>query len=279
MKTTTRREDDDAPHVQCDQCRRRAYLDDTDFKTTREARASGSFVCNICSSSADLARKLETTEVEATELTKVVMQLPEEVLQLTIQLCSNVDNGSEGETTTSKERDPRHEPGISQFPDNTSTGVRADRETRQGEVIVTDASDTLDVSVAPSAAPPVEQPDGAPAVVRGVEQPVPPAKGNFDVHAYTAHRQAVQRRRAIVIATLKTVNALGHHFHRHASSQQPHGLKALVSTTPSIEVAYGPWRQMGFLCAVSTVRSSFSGTETSAPLRHPYKRQLIYLNP
>lgn len=224
VKTTTRREDDDAPQVQCDQCRRWAYLDETDFRTPREARASGSFVCNICSSSADLARKLEATEVEATELRKVVMQLQEQVLQLTIQLRSNVDNGSEGETTTSKEGDPSHEPGISQSqpPDNTSAGTRADRETRQGEVMVTNAPVTPDVSVAPSTAPAVEQPHGAPAKVPDVEQPVPPAKGDSGVQCLHCSQTGGRETQSHSDSDAENGKGSGTPL-SPSSSQQPHG--------------------------------------------------------
>ncbi|KAH9375811.1 hypothetical protein HPB48_012954 [Haemaphysalis longicornis] len=171
VKTTTRREDDDAPQVQCDQCRRWAYLDETGFRTLRDARTSGSFVCNICSSSAALARKVEAAEKEATELRSVVMQLQEQVLQLTAQPRLSVDNSSEADATISKEGDPRHEtPDILQSPDHTSRSGRA-----QGEVTPTEASSTLDISARPSPAPAADKPDGVETGVKTpvVEQPVP----------------------------------------------------------------------------------------------------------
>ncbi|KAH9384034.1 hypothetical protein HPB48_026017 [Haemaphysalis longicornis] len=147
VKTTTRRQDDDAPQVQCDQCRRWAYLDETGFRILRDARKSGSFVCNICSSSAALARKVEAVEKDTTELRRVVMQLQEQVLQLTAQPRLSVDNSSEAEATIYKEGYPRHEtPDILQSPDHTSRSGRADRGVRQGEVTSTEASSTLDVS-------------------------------------------------------------------------------------------------------------------------------------
>lgn len=184
VKTTTRREDDDAPQVQCDQCRRWAYLDETDFRTLRDARASGSFVCNICSSNAALVRKVEAAEKEATELRRVVMQLQEQVRQLTAQPRISVDNSSEAEATISEEEDPRHEaPDILQSPDHTSRSGRADRGVRHGEVTPEEAPDTLDISAGPSPAPVVEQPDGDGAETPVVEQTVPlvlPAQGDPD---------------------------------------------------------------------------------------------------
>lgn len=179
VKTTTRREDDDAPQVQCDQCSRWAYLDETDFKTPREARASGVFVCSICSSSAVLAGKLEVVATEATELRGVVRQLQEQVSQLMAQLHSNVH--SEGEAPSSKGGDPRHEPGTLPSPDSSSVSSHADPGAQRGKAEETEAPGILDVAGVHSTALKETKLDGAQPDIVILEQPDLAAHEDLDL--------------------------------------------------------------------------------------------------
>ncbi|KAH9378352.1 hypothetical protein HPB48_000186 [Haemaphysalis longicornis] len=60
-----------------------AYLEETEYKTNREARAAEGYVCRICSREDALAAKLSALETETEKLRGEVAQLQEQIVSLT----------------------------------------------------------------------------------------------------------------------------------------------------------------------------------------------------
>lgn len=108
-----RREGVDAPQVRCDKCYRWAYLDETGYKTLREARSASDFVCTLCVSDAASAAKLEAVEAETTALRGMIVLLREQLGKVTAQLGLNANPSSVGNDTAYEEMS-RHELRMSQ---------------------------------------------------------------------------------------------------------------------------------------------------------------------
>lgn len=87
VRSTVRREDADTPQVKCDNCNRWVYLDETGYKTLREARAADGFMCTLCVSDATSAAKLDALETETMKLRELITRLQEQILVLNTQLA------------------------------------------------------------------------------------------------------------------------------------------------------------------------------------------------
>ncbi|KAL1422026.1 hypothetical protein MTO96_022488 [Rhipicephalus appendiculatus] len=71
-------EEREEPMVQCDRCRRWAYLDETDFPSTDAADATA-FVCNLCNTIEVLETRLRASETEIETLRGVILAVKEQL--------------------------------------------------------------------------------------------------------------------------------------------------------------------------------------------------------
>ncbi|KAH6927337.1 hypothetical protein HPB50_001877 [Hyalomma asiaticum] len=77
MAKRSKRKEREKPMVQCDRCRRWAYLDDTDFACTDTAHVAP-FTCNFCNVVESLETRLRASEQEVETLGRVVRTSPKE---------------------------------------------------------------------------------------------------------------------------------------------------------------------------------------------------------
>lgn len=115
-----RREGVDAPQVKCDKCNRWAYLDETGYKTFREARAASDFVCTLCVSDTASTSKLEPMEAETITLRGLITHLQDQLLKVTAQLGLNATSSAAENDTMQDQMKCSHEPEISQAQELTS---------------------------------------------------------------------------------------------------------------------------------------------------------------
>lgn len=112
-RSTLRRENADTPQVRCDHCGRWAYLEETEYKTYREARGADGYVCRLCSRDDALAVKLSALEAETEKLRGVVAQLQVQILSLTTTTGRNAEFGAAVNEACSGRRGLEHETGQS----------------------------------------------------------------------------------------------------------------------------------------------------------------------
>ncbi|KAL1471085.1 hypothetical protein MTO96_040110 [Rhipicephalus appendiculatus] len=78
MAKRSKRKEREEPMVQCDRCRRWAYLDETDFPYTDAADATA-FVCNLCNTIELLETRLRASETEIETLRGVILAVKEQL--------------------------------------------------------------------------------------------------------------------------------------------------------------------------------------------------------
>ncbi|KAH9365829.1 hypothetical protein HPB48_013365 [Haemaphysalis longicornis] len=90
-----------------------AYLEETEYKTYREARGADGYVCRLCFRDDALAVKLSALEAETEKLRGVVAQLQVQILSLTTTTGRNAEFGAAVNEACSGRRGLEHETGQS----------------------------------------------------------------------------------------------------------------------------------------------------------------------